>query len=102
MSKVNRYSFSTHNNISSKLSVQFDIMMSEVKAVWFYPTIKIIQAKSIDHKERQVDRKSHKVFVTAHAVLHMATMFLAIALNRESHPPEILKMATNTGGDTSV
>ena len=29
----------------------------------------------------------------------MGAMFLASALNRGSHPPEILKMACNTGGE---
>ena len=38
------------------------------------------------------------MFVTAHVVLRTAAMFLASALNRGSHPPEILEMATNTGG----
>ena len=55
-------------------------------------------AKSRDYKERQVDRKKHKVFVTGHVVLHMSAMFLASALNRGNHSPEILKMTTNTGG----
>ena len=29
----------------------------------------------------------------------MGAMFLASALNRDSHPPEILKNATNIGGE---
>ena len=33
-----------------------------------------------------------------HAIFLMGAMFQASALNRGSHPPEILKMATNTGG----
>ena len=37
-----------------------------------------------------------------HAIFVMVTMFLASALNRGSHPLEILKMATNTGGNASV
>ena len=44
--------------------------------------------KSKDYKERQVDRKKRKVFVTAHVVLRTAAIFLASALNRGSHPPE--------------
>ena len=50
-------------------------------------------------KERQVVREKRKVFVTAHVILCMAAMFLANALNRGSHPLEILKVATNTGGE---
>ena len=56
------------------------------------------KSKSRDYKERQVDRKKRKVFVTAHVVLRTAAMFLASALNRGSHSPEILKKETNTGG----
>ena len=37
-----------------------------------------------------------------HSIFVMGAMFLASALNRESHPPEILKMASNTGGNASV
>ena len=37
-----------------------------------------------------------------HAIFVMGAMFLASALNRGRHPPEILKMATNTGGNASV
>ena len=33
-----------------------------------------------------------------YAIFVMGAMFLASALNRGSHPSEILKMATNTGG----
>ena len=42
---------------------------------------------SRDYKERQVDRKKRKVFVTAHVILRTAAMFLASALNRGSYPP---------------
>ena len=48
-----------------------------------------VQSKSRDYKERQVDRKKRKVFVTAHVMLRTAAMFLESALNRGSHPPEI-------------
>ena len=34
-----------------------------------------------------------------HTIFVMGAMFLASALNRGSHLPEILKMATNTGGE---
>ena len=46
--------------------------------------------KSRDYKERQVDRKKRKAFVTARVVLRTA---------KEVTPLEILKMATNTGGE---
>ena len=46
-------------------------------------------AKSRDYKERQVDRKKRKVFVTAHVILRTTAMFLASALNRGSQPSEI-------------
>ena len=45
-----------------------------------------------------IDEKYREVFVTVHVILRTAAMFLASALNRGSHPTEILKMATNTGG----
>ena len=45
------------------------------------------KTKSRDYKERQVDRKKRKVFVTAHVILRTAAMFLASALNRGSYPP---------------
>ena len=47
--------------------------------------------KSRDYKERQVDRKKRKVFVTAHLILRTVAMFSASALNRGSHPQEIEK-----------
>ena len=60
-------------------------------------------SKSSDYKERQVNEKYCKVFLrTAHVVFRTAAMFLASALNIRSHPQEILKMATNTRGNTSV
>ena len=55
-------------------------------------------AKSREYKERQVDEKYHKVFVTPHVVKRTAAMFLASAINRGNHPPEVLKIATGTGG----
>ena len=59
--------------------------------------------KSRDYKERQVDWKKRKVFVTAHVVLRTAAMFLASALTRGSLPPEILKnWLLIPGGNTSV
>ena len=48
-----------------------------------------IGSKSRDYEERQVDKKKRKVFVTAHVIQRTAAMFLASALNRGSHPPEI-------------
>ena len=36
------------------------------------------------------------------AIFVMGATFLGSALNRGSQPPEILKMATNTGGNASV
>ena len=59
--------------------------------------------KSRDYKERQVDRKKRKVFVTAHVVLRTTVMFLASALNKGSHPPEILiNWVLIPGGNASV
>ena len=55
-------------------------------------------AKSREYKERQVDEKYRKVFVTPHVVMRTAAMFLASAINRGNHPPEVLKVATGTGG----
>ena len=49
-------------------------------------------SRSKDYKDRQVDRKKRKVFVTAHVILRTAAVFLASALNRGSHHPEIWKM----------
>ena len=46
-----------------------------------------MRAKSRDYKERQVDGKKRKVFVTAHVALRTAVMFLASALSRGNHPP---------------
>ena len=43
----------------------------------------------VETTKREVNRKKRKVFVTAHAILRTAAMFLASALNRGSHPPEI-------------
>ena len=48
-------------------------------------------SKSGDYKEKQVDEKYRKVFVTAHVVVRTAVMFLDSALNRENHSPEIFK-----------
>ena len=39
-------------------------------------------------RDRQIGKK-RKVFVTARVILHTASMFLASALNRGSHLPEI-------------
>ena len=48
-----------------------------------------------DYKERQVDRKKRKAILSVicqhSSVFVMGAMFLASALNRGSHPPEILK-----------
>ena len=48
-----------------------------------------------------IDEKYREVFVTVHVILRTAAMSLASALNRGSHPTEILKMVTNTGGGNS-
>ena len=60
----------------------------------------IIESKSRDYKERRVDRKKRKVFVTAHVILRTAApaMFLASALNRGVTPGNIQNGVTNTGG----
>ena len=59
--------------------------------------------QSRDYKERQVDRKNRKVFVTAHVILRTAAMFLASALNRGSRPPgNIENGSLIPGGNTSV
>ena len=47
--------------------------------------------QSKDYKEKQVDEKYRKVFVTAHVVLRTAAMFPASALNRRSHLLKIRK-----------
>ena len=57
----------------------------------------ILISKSRGYKERQVNEKYCKMFVTAQVELSTAAMFLACALNRGSDPSEILKMTTNTG-----
>ena len=67
-----------------------------------YSVLSCTSSKSRDYKERQVDMKKRKVFVTAHVILRTAAMFLASALYRGSHLPEILKMGSNSGGNTSV
>ena len=54
-------------------------------------------SQSGDYKEKQVDEKYRKVFVTAHVVVRTAVIFLDSALNRENHSPEIFKIVTNTG-----
>ena len=56
-------------------------------------------AKSRDYKERQVDRKKRKVFVTAHVILRTAAILLASALNRGSHPLEIYKNGSLIPGE---
>ena len=56
-------------------------------------TLSTILSKSGDYKERQVDRKKRKVFVTAHVILRTAAMFLASALNRGSTPPGNIERA---------
>ena len=43
-----------------------------------------------------------KVFVSVHVVLPTAAMFLVSALNRGSHPSEILKMAINIWGGGEI
>ena len=60
----------------------------------------IIESKSRDYKEKRVDRKKRKVFVTAHVILRTAApaMFLASALNRGVTPGNIQNGVTNTGG----
>ena len=78
-----------------------------------------IQAKSRDYKEGPLYSRKGKVLSSCpkqkhfppvlvtifnisggneHAIFVMGAMFLASALNRVSHPPEILKMPTNSGG----
>ena len=44
-------------------------------------------------------QKSVRRFVGDSSAFVMGAMFLASALNRGIHPPEILKMFTNTGGE---
>ena len=55
------------------------------------PFFSLPVSKSRNYKERQVDRKKRKVFVTAHVVLRTAAMFLASALNRGRHPRKYWK-----------
>ena len=54
-----------------------------------YRSMVILISKSRGYKERQVDEKYCKVFVTAQVELNTAAMFLACALNRGSNPSEI-------------
>ena len=53
-------------------------------------------------KREMFSQKSVRRFVGDSSAFVMGTMFLASALNRGIHPPEILKMFTNTGGNASV
>ena len=65
----------------------------DVPEFYFFSCInRMSLPKSNDYKERQLDRKKHKVFVSAHVVLRTAAMFLASALHRGCYPPEILEM----------
>ena len=46
----------------------------------YYIQFSRLRSKSRDYKERQVDKKKRKVFVTAHVVLCTAAMYLSSAL----------------------
>ena len=55
-------------------------------------------SKSRYYKERNVQSKKRKAIRRWFVSFVMGAMFLASALNRGIHPPEILKNITNTGG----